>query len=51
MCNLVINIRFYDIHFQLEKGKWLPRFTLNKYHSSSNWPDGKFRIYKFFGLE
>jgi len=47
MCNLVINIRILDLHFQVSR-EFKFRIYKNKYHSENKYPHGKWCIYKMF---
>jgi hypothetical protein len=48
MDNTLINIRFKHWHFQLERGKIVPRITRNDYHIKNK--TKTFAVYNFFGL-
>lgn len=48
MSDTYINIRFKNRHFQLTRD-WKIQITTNNYHKAP-WPDGRFRIYEFFGF-
>jgi hypothetical protein len=49
MDNTHINIRFIYWHLQLEKGKYLPKISYNKYHRENKLAYGWFKIHNFFG--
>lgn len=49
MDNTIINIRFLEWHFMIERGRWKPRLLRNTWHYDTAWRDGRFRVYRFFG--
>jgi hypothetical protein len=48
MSNLIVNIRFFDWHFQVDD-TWRPSVSRNSYHRENGWPDGRVRIHQWFG--
>lgn len=50
MDNTLINIRFIDWHF-IVYITWKMEITRNRYHKQNGYPDGYFRVYRFFNYE